>query len=81
MKDLLLIQSLDLQGFIEDYRTFFLALMPSVFIIAVIVLEEDGKYSLELTYNFDPDEEACDMLHKGLVQGLESGILKWSNHY
>ncbi len=37
MKDLLLIQSLDLNGLIEEYRLFFLALMPSVFIIAVLV--------------------------------------------
>ena len=37
MKELLLIQSLDLQGLIEDYRNFFLALMPSVFILAVII--------------------------------------------
>ena len=37
MKDLLLIQSLDLGNLIEDYRLFFLTLLPSVFIVAVIV--------------------------------------------
>ena len=37
MKELLLIQSLGLQGLIEDYRSFFLTLMPSVFILAVII--------------------------------------------
>ena len=37
MKGLLLIQSLDLGNLIEDYRLFFLSIMPSVFIIAVIV--------------------------------------------
>ncbi len=37
MKELLLIQSLDLDGLIEEYRLFFLGLMPSVFILAILI--------------------------------------------
>ena len=37
MKDLLLIQSFDLSQLIEEYRMFFLALLPSVFILAVLI--------------------------------------------
>ncbi len=40
---------------------------------AVIVLEEDGKHSLELTYNFDPNEETAALLSKKAMGGLESG--------
>lgn len=37
MKDLLLVQSLDLGHLIEEYRQFFISILPSVFIIAVLV--------------------------------------------
>jgi hypothetical protein len=37
MKDLLLIQSLDLGFLIEKYRLFFIGLLPSVFILAIII--------------------------------------------
>ncbi len=37
LKDLLLIQSMDLNGLIDQYRSFFIALLPSVFILAIIV--------------------------------------------
>jgi hypothetical protein len=37
MKDLLLVQSFDLSNLIEEYRLFFLSLLPSVFILAVII--------------------------------------------
>jgi hypothetical protein len=37
MKDLLLIQSFDLSQLIEEYRMFFLALLPSMFILAVLI--------------------------------------------
>lgn len=37
IKDLLLVQSLTLGDLIEQYRLFFIALLPSVFIVAVIV--------------------------------------------
>jgi hypothetical protein len=37
MKDLLLIQSIDLGFLIEKYRLFFIGLLPSVFILAVII--------------------------------------------
>ncbi len=37
MKDLLLIQSFDLSQLIEEYRLFFLGLLPSIFILAILV--------------------------------------------
>ena len=37
MKSLLLIESFDLNHLVEEYREFFLAILPSVFIFAVIV--------------------------------------------
>ncbi len=37
MRDLLLVQSFNLNQLIEEYRLFFLSLLPSVFILAVIV--------------------------------------------
>ncbi len=37
MKDLLLVQSFDLSNLIEEYRLFFVGLLPSVFILAVII--------------------------------------------
>lgn len=37
MKDLLLVQSFSLSTLIEEYRLFFLSLLPSVFILAVII--------------------------------------------
>jgi hypothetical protein len=37
MKDLLLIQSLDLGLLIEKYRLFFIGLLPSVFVLAIVV--------------------------------------------
>lgn len=37
IKDLLLVQSFDLSNLIEEYRLFFLGLLPSVFILAVII--------------------------------------------
>jgi len=37
MRDLLLVQSFNLNVLIEEYRLFFLSLLPSVFILAVIV--------------------------------------------
>ncbi len=37
MRDLLLVQSFNLDTLIEEYRLFFLGLLPSVFILAVIV--------------------------------------------
>lgn len=36
MKDLLLIQSFDLSQLIEEYRLFFLGLLPSIFILAIL---------------------------------------------
>ncbi|GEM_PF-1870909 len=37
MKDLLLVQSFDLANLIEEYRFFFVGLLPSVFILAVVI--------------------------------------------
>ncbi|WP_412475776.1 hypothetical protein [Halobacteriovorax sp. YZS-1-2] len=37
MRDLLLVQSFNLSTLIEEYRLFFLSLLPSVFILAVII--------------------------------------------
>ena len=37
LKDLLLIQSLNLDSLIEDYRLFFLSLLPGMFVCAIIV--------------------------------------------
>lgn len=37
MKDLLLIQSFNLSQLIEEYRVFFLGLLPSIFILAILV--------------------------------------------
>lgn len=37
MKDLLLVQSFDLSNLIEEYRLFFVGLLPSVFILAIII--------------------------------------------
>ncbi|MBG60552.1 MAG: hypothetical protein CMJ16_08855 [Peredibacter sp.] len=37
MKDLLLVQSFNLSSLIEEYRLFFLSLLPSVFILAVVI--------------------------------------------
>jgi ABC-type uncharacterized transport system permease subunit len=37
MKDLLLVQSMDLGLLIEKYRLFFVGLLPSIFILAVVV--------------------------------------------
>ncbi len=37
MKDLLLVQSFDLSDLIEKYRLFFIGLLPSVFILAVLI--------------------------------------------
>ena len=37
MQDLLLVESFDLSNLIEEYRLFFLALLPSVFILAVLI--------------------------------------------
>lgn len=37
MKDLLLVQSFDLANLIEEYRLFFIGLLPSVFILAVLI--------------------------------------------
>lgn len=37
MKDLLLVQSFDLANLIEEYRLFFVGLLPSVFILAVVI--------------------------------------------
>lgn len=37
MKDLLLVQSFDLNDLIEKYRLFFLAILPSMFILAVLI--------------------------------------------
>ena len=48
IKDLLLINSLDLDHMMEKYRTFFLALMPSIFIIATIVEYFDRMEAFEL---------------------------------
>lgn len=48
MKDLLLIHSFNLSALIEEYRVFFLSLLPSVFILAVFVEYFDrlGPFSL-----------------------------------
>ena len=48
MKDLLLVQSFDLGELIEKYRLFFLAILPSVFIMAVIVEYFDRMEPLAL---------------------------------
>lgn len=37
MSDLLLIKSFNLEALIEDYRSFFLALLPSIFMLALLV--------------------------------------------
>ena len=37
LEDLLLVKSIDLAGLVEDYRQFFLAILPSVFILAVLI--------------------------------------------
>jgi len=48
IKDLLLIQSFDLSELIEKYRLFFLAILPSVFILAVIIEYFDRMEPLSL---------------------------------
>lgn len=37
MRDLLLVQSFDLTSLIEEYRQFFIAIIPSIFILAIII--------------------------------------------
>ena len=37
IKDILLIQSFNLDDLIEDYRVFFLAIIPSMFVLASLI--------------------------------------------
>ena len=37
LRELLLIESIDLGQLVEEYRSFFLALLPSVFILAILI--------------------------------------------
>ena len=58
MKSLLLIESFDLNHLVEEYREFFLAILPSVFIFAVIVEYFDRLEPFSLLRRSDLDYDS-----------------------